>query len=95
MERAKRCGHIRAPVRDEIDFVTKVKKYKQIGFDAMQFYDDAVPNTNELSDDQIIKEAQIIIEQWRRYYNAIRTHSSWGYKTPVPQSYLIETNALG
>ena len=47
------------PVRDEIDFVTKVKKYKQIGFDAMQFHDDdAVPNMNELSDDQIIKEAQ-------------------------------------
>ena len=47
------------PVRDEIDFVTKVKKYKQIGFDAIQFHDDdAVPNMNELSDDQIIKEAQ-------------------------------------
>lgn len=47
------------PVRDEIDFVTKVKRYKQIGFDAMQFHDDdAVPNMNELSEDQIIKEAQ-------------------------------------
>ncbi len=47
------------PVRDEIDFITKVKRYKQIGFDAIQFHDDdAVPNMNELSDDQIIKEAQ-------------------------------------
>ena len=47
------------PVRDEIDFVTKVKRYKEIGFDAMQFHDDdAVPDMNELSDDQIIKEAQ-------------------------------------
>ena len=47
------------PVRDEIDFVTKVKRYKEIGFDAMQFHDDdAVPNMNELSEDQIIKEAE-------------------------------------
>jgi len=47
------------PVRDEIDFVTKVKKYKEIGFDAIQFHDDdAVPNMNDLSDDQIIKEAE-------------------------------------
>ena len=47
------------PVRDEIDFVTKVKRYKEIGFDAMQFHDDdAVPNMNELSEEQIIKEAE-------------------------------------
>jgi len=47
------------PVRDEIDFVTKVKKYKEIGFDAIQFHDDdAVPNMNDLSEDQIIKEAE-------------------------------------
>lgn len=47
------------PVRDEIDFVTKVKKYKEIGFDAIQFHDDdAVPNMNDLTDDQIIKEAE-------------------------------------
>lgn len=46
-------------VRDEIDFATKVKKYKEIGFDAIQFHDDdAVPNMNELTDDQIIKEAE-------------------------------------
>ena len=47
------------PVRDEIEFATKVKKYKEIGFDAIQFHDDdAVPNMNDLSDDQIIKEAE-------------------------------------
>lgn len=47
------------PVRDEIDFVTKVKRYKEIGFDAIQFHDDdAVPNMNDLSEDGIIKEAQ-------------------------------------
>jgi xylose isomerase len=46
------------PVRDEISFAEKVKRYKEIGFDAIQFHDDdAVPNMNDLSDDQIIKEA--------------------------------------
>ncbi len=47
------------PVRDEIGFVTKVKKFKEIGFDAIQFHDDdAVPEINDLNEDQIIKEAE-------------------------------------
>lgn len=29
-----------------------------------------------------IKEAQILIEQWRQYYNKKRPHSSLGYKSP-------------
>ncbi len=35
-----------------------------------------------------IKEAQVIIEQWRKHYNTVRPHSSLGYGSPVPQSYL-------
>lgn len=31
-----------------------------------------------------LKEAQIIIEQWRHHYNHIRPHSSLGYKPPAP-----------
>ncbi len=31
-----------------------------------------------------LKEAQVIIEQWRHHYNHIRPHSSLGYKPPVP-----------
>jgi len=31
-----------------------------------------------------LKEAQIIIENWRRDYNTIRPHSSLGYKPPAP-----------
>jgi putative transposase len=30
-----------------------------------------------------LREAQIVIEQWRRYYNTIRPHSSLGYRPPV------------
>ncbi len=47
------------PVREEIDFAKKIKRFKEIGFDAVQFHDDdAVPNMNDLSDDQIVKEAE-------------------------------------
>ena len=33
-----------------------------------------------------LKEAQIIIEQWRNQYNTIRPHSSLGYRPPAPQT---------
>ena len=32
-----------------------------------------------------LKEAQIIIEQWRNQYNTIRPHSSLGYRPPASQ----------
>ena len=33
-----------------------------------------------------MKEAQIVVEQWRKHYNAVRTHSSLGYRPPAPQT---------
>ena len=33
-----------------------------------------------------LKEAQILIEQWRRHYNELRPHSSLGYRPPAPQA---------
>ena len=33
-----------------------------------------------------LKEAQIVIEQWRKHYNAVRPHSSLGYRPPAPQT---------
>ncbi len=32
-----------------------------------------------------LKEAQILIEQWRRHYNEVRPHSSLGYRPPAPR----------
>jgi Integrase core domain len=32
-----------------------------------------------------LKEAQIVIEQWRKHYNAVRPHSSLRYRPPAPQ----------
>ena len=31
-----------------------------------------------------LKEAQIVIESWRRHYNAVRPHASLGYRPPAP-----------
>ena len=39
-----------------------------------------------------LREAQILIERWRRYYNEIRPHSSLDYKPPAPQTRKSETN---
>jgi len=33
-----------------------------------------------------LKEAQVLIEQWRQEYNTFRPHSSLGYKPPVPET---------
>ncbi len=32
-----------------------------------------------------LKEAQIVIEQWRKHYNTARPHSSLGYRPPAPE----------
>jgi putative transposase len=33
-----------------------------------------------------LKEAQIIIEQWRKHYNTKRPHSALGYRPLAPES---------
>jgi transposase InsO family protein len=37
-----------------------------------------------------LKEAQIIIEQWRQHYNTKRPHSSLGYRPPAPLTRAIK-----
>ena len=44
---------------------------------------------NELLDGEIfytLREAQVIIEQWRWHYNRIRPHSALGYRPPAPET---------
>ena len=36
-----------------------------------------------------LREAQIIIEQWRRHYNTVRPHSALGYRPPAPESIVL------
>ncbi len=33
-----------------------------------------------------LKEAKIVIEQWRKHYNTVQPHSSLGYRPPAPQA---------
>ena len=33
-----------------------------------------------------MREAQIIIEEWRRHYNTVRPHSALGYRPPAPET---------
>ena len=34
-----------------------------------------------------LKEAQIVIEQWRKHYNTVRPHSALNYRSPAPQTF--------
>jgi putative transposase len=37
-----------------------------------------------------LKEAQVLIEQWREDYNSIRPHSSLNYRPPAPNTVLVK-----
>jgi len=46
---------------------------------------------DELLDGEIffsLREARILIEQWRRHYNTVRPHSALGYRPPAPESFI-------
>ena len=36
-----------------------------------------------------LKEAQIVVEQWRKHCNTIRPHSSLGYRPPAPPAFKL------
>ncbi len=36
-----------------------------------------------------LKEAQVLIELWRKNYNTIRPHSSLGYRPPAPEAIMV------
>jgi putative transposase len=35
-----------------------------------------------------LKEAEVLIERWRKEYNTFRPHSSLGYRSPAPEAFL-------
>jgi len=35
-----------------------------------------------------LREAQVVIESWRRHYNAVRPHASLGYRAPAPEVFV-------
>jgi putative transposase len=47
---------------------------------------------DELLDREIfhsVKEAEVLIERWRRHYNTARPHSALGYRPPAPEAILL------
>src|SRR5207302_8044609 len=46
---------------------------------------------DELLDGEIfytLREAEIVIESWRRHYNTVRPHASIGYRSPAPEVFV-------
>ena len=41
-----------------------------------------------------LKEAQILIEMWRRQYNTVRPHSSLGYRPPAPVAVVVQPSQI-
>ena len=46
---------------------------------------------DELLDGEIfytLQEAKVVVESWRRHYNAVRPHGSLGYRPPAPEVFM-------
>jgi putative transposase len=41
-----------------------------------------------------LREAEVLIENWRKHYNAIRPHSSLNYRPPAPEAVLPPASGL-
>ena len=42
-----------------------------------------------------LREAQTVIESWRRHYSTIRPHASIGYKPPAPEVFGLSLERTG
>jgi transposase InsO family protein len=42
-----------------------------------------------------LREAQVLIERWRRHYNKVRPHSSLGYRPPAPETVPLARSQIG
>ena len=43
---------------------------------------------DELLDGEVfysLREAEVVIESWRRHYNIVRPHASLGFRPPAPE----------
>ncbi|MCH7480577.1 MAG: transposase, partial [Chloroflexi bacterium] len=41
-----------------------------------------------------LKEAQVMIEMWRKHYNTVSPHSSFGYQPPVPATFIPSSSQI-
>ena len=42
-----------------------------------------------------LREAQVLIGQWRQHYNRVRPHSSLGYSPPAPETVPVARPRIG
>ena len=42
-----------------------------------------------------LREAQVLIEEWRRHDNRVRPHSSLGYRPPAPETAPMARSQIG
>jgi len=66
-----------------MDFIRVRYRYQE----GESWHRDAVPIIQRARADSL-KEAQIIIESWRRHYYAVRPHGSLGYRPPAPEVFV-------
>jgi len=78
-------------LREWIESLGVKTAYKEPGSPWENGYDESFNGKlrDELLNGEIfysLKEAQVLIEQWRRHYNEVRPHSSLGYRPPAPRA---------
>ena len=39
-----------------------------------------------------MREAKVLIERWRNYYNTVRPHSELDYIPPAPENLVVDIN---
>ncbi len=86
-----RWGFDEAQVRDWINAVGAKTAYIEPGSPWENGYCESFNARfrDELLNGEIfytLKEAQIIIEEWRKHYNTKRPHSALGYRPPAPEA---------
>ena len=46
---------------------------------------------DELLDGEIfytLREAEVVVESWRRHFNSVRPHASLGFRPPAPEGFV-------
>ena len=79
-------------VRDTITFEEKIKTFKEIGFDAIQFHDDdAVPNINDYTEAEIIEKAKEVKALLDKYDLASEFHPVFGWTHTQQTAVSVQT----
>ena len=104
---ARRAGHIRSDNGPEFiaravqDWITAVGAKTAYIAPGSPWENGYVESFNARRRDEVLdgeifyslREAQVIVENWRDYYNTARPHGSIGYKPPAPEVRISDFDA--